>query len=309
MRAEQRVRPPPRRFRPEAARTSRVAGTLSPLSARMKWSFGDGEGHEAGEDARRQRVTEGLRERVTAAIRARLGQAASAGGEHDARRAHRRPGRRREHEAAPHRASTPRRARDGAPPRLRERAAASSASSTVRARSVTGKSLPVSSRLSSTPCSRKKRDRARHVEAAQDLADGRGRRAVEVALVHGVMGDVAPPAAGHEDLRPQHARAVERATTRRSGAERAAQIAAMSPAAPAPTTTRSASGPPPSRKRRRRRLSRPRRSPARARGRRPACPCARCGRWRPPCSGAASGAVARMRSRRRPSFLGKESIR
>ena len=151
------------------------------------------------------------------------------------------------------------------------------------------------------------RDRARHVEAAQHLADGRGRGAVEGPLVHGVMGDVAPPAAGDEDLRAQRARAVEDEDAP-SGAERAAQSAAMSPAAPAPTTTRSASG------RghgvgRRGGLSDPRRSPARATWSDASLPLRSSRSIDASVQRPASGSVARMRSSRRPSFLGNESMR
>ena len=77
---------------------------------------------------------------------------------------------------------------------------------------------------------------SRDVEAPEHLADGAAASPGVGALVDLVVRDVAAPAAGDEDLGAQRARAVERRCARPRALRRApAWIAAISPAAPAPT--------------------------------------------------------------------------
>ena len=216
-----------------------------------------------------------------------------AGGEDDAPRDERPPVRRREREAVPARASRGHAPRDGGPRRRRRGRPPSSASSTVRARSVAGKSLPVSSRFSATPRSREEGDRLRDAEAAQHLADGGRRRAGEGALVHLVVGDVAAAAAGDEDLRAQRPRAVHEHAPVRAPAPAAWMAGHQAGRARAHHRDAEAGSAA---------LGQVEGREHGRRGPTAAGPCARCGRWTPPCSGR-----PRARSRRRGRGAGRRS--
>ena len=131
------------RLRPDPERTSSTAGTLEAAERAHETAGGHHEGHQPREDPRRQRVTERRRQRIAAAVGARLGQAAAPGREKDARGAHHLAVRGREAKRlalARDRRHPERMPQDDAGRARR----ATSASSTVRARSVTRKSLPVS---------------------------------------------------------------------------------------------------------------------------------------------------------------------
>jgi hypothetical protein len=159
------------------------------------------ERHEGRHDRRRERVAEGSRKFVAAAVGARLWQRAAAGAEDHASRPHGAcVGRGHEAALVAHERGDPRRVHE---PHARARCLAHEGIEHRPRRVGRRKELAGLLALELDARLGEERHRVGHAEAAEHLADRRGRAAGVVGLAHHLVRDVTAAAPGHEDLRAE----------------------------------------------------------------------------------------------------------